>query len=128
MIKKFVEFVQKNKRTLASTVLVLLLAAVFLWRFQSQQNARPTVATAAPSAGTVVLRISGAVQRPGQYDVRPGSSLADNLELFGGFESDANLENVRLDEPITKAKSIHIPARKKHGLDQSQVDELYRAP
>lgn len=122
------DYIKKNKYYIATTLCIAILAIVFVLKFESGKSQKPSISTVSTQAPTVNLTISGAVKLPGTYQIKAGSSLSDNLEVFGGFADDANIDEIKLDEPIKKDKTFTIKQKKKHGLKQNEIDELYKAP
>lgn len=122
------DYIKKNKYYIATTFFIAVLAIIFVIKFESGKTQKPTIATVSTSVATVNLTISGAVKIPGTYQIKVGSTLSDNLETFGGFLDDANIDEIKLDDPIKKDKSLTIKSKKKHGLNPDEINELYKAP
>jgi len=65
------------------------------------------------SDGKVVVDISGAVQDPGIYKVKPSLRVGELVNIAGGFNSNASAvwisKNLNLAQEITDAQKFYIP-------------------
>ena len=77
------------------------------------EDAQPPRATgyasSNPTAGKVVVYITGEVVNPGVYDVDPGSRVNDVLGLAGGGTADADLTKINLAAPVSDGMQITVP-------------------
>lgn len=64
------------------------------------------------SLSEVVVNIQGAVARPGRYKVKIGTSVKEAIELAKVLP-EANLNRIKLEKEIMKARSIKIPYKKR---------------
>ena len=100
------------------TAAVTGAAAFWLGRPKPQPIALhppPTVAPApaaqpTPTAGSIVVFVSGAVQQPGLYTLPPDARVGDALSAAGSFTSDANINAVNQAEHLADGVQIHVPA------------------
>ncbi|MGB3413721.1 MAG: ComEA family DNA-binding protein [Microbacteriaceae bacterium] len=58
---------------------------------------------------TVLVHVSGAVIRPGVYEVSDGARVIDAVERAGGLGPDAMPEGINLARVLRDAEQIHIP-------------------
>lgn len=107
---------------LAASAAVLLLGAAFL--VTRQTAAAPPAAlivttpvparpfpTRQPTPHDLVVYVSGAVNRPGVYSVKPGSRAQDALTAAGGALSDADLNRVNLAALVSDGEQLAVPAQ-----------------
>lgn len=106
----------------AAVAVVVVLAGAGIWVLTRPADVGPplefvlpTVApipvpSAAPSPGSVVVHVAGAVARPGLVELAPGSRVADAVDAAGGPTSGADLDRVNLALPVNDADHVHIPA------------------
>ncbi|MBE4908050.1 helix-hairpin-helix domain-containing protein [Bacillus luteolus] len=58
---------------------------------------------------TVYVDVKGAVVRPGVYELKNGSRVKDALELAGGVNPEAEVNNVNLAELLVDEMVIYVP-------------------
>jgi len=88
--------------------------ALFLLAIRSASSPPPVelrVAETAPGDGVLKVFISGAVPRPGVYQVQAGDRFADALALAGGPSDDAELLGVNMARRVRDEDHIHVPRR-----------------
>lgn len=61
-----------------------------------------------------VVAVTGAVERPGVYTLKPGARVADALAAAGGARDDADLSALDLALPVADAESVRVPVRGEH--------------
>ena len=117
-----------SKQTLAAAVMAalvtaLVLGAVVLFVRQDDnapiQVILPTLApngadsgalsSKNPVEGEIQVYVSGAVQNPGVYALRPNDRLLDAVDAAGGATGDAELEAVNLAIRVQDEGHYHIP-------------------
>jgi competence protein ComEA len=69
----------------------------------------PVVLLPSPTPEPIFVYLTGAVQRPGVYQVPPESHLVDVIELAGGFLEGADLAQVNLAEKVVDGSQVVIP-------------------
>jgi competence protein ComEA len=99
--------------TLGLTVVLLLGAR---WLDRSGPAAAPAAAPVRVRAGPVarpkvVVDVTGAVRRPGLYQLPDGSRVADALRRAGGPTRKAMLEAVNLAAPLADGQQVLVPRR-----------------
>lgn len=68
---------------------------------------------------TIKIYVSGAVQKPGIYDLPVNSRAYDAVEFAGGFTEKANLERVNLAKKLKDGSQVNVPS-----LSAKQLKEL----
>ena len=72
-------------------------------------ESRTPTATATPSA--IAVYVSGAVDKPGVYELPSDSRADDALAAAGGASPDADLERVNLAKRVNDGEHIRVPKR-----------------
>lgn len=62
----------------------------------------------APNVNQIVVYISGAVQKPGVYELEEGSIVNDLLMMAGGFRDDANPNTINLAAELVNNSHIYV--------------------
>lgn len=68
------------------------------------------------SSRTLLVYVTGAVRRPGVYELPEGSRFFDAVKAAGDVLPYAVMEDINMAEPLSDGMKIHIP------LDPEQVD------
>jgi competence protein ComEA len=95
-------------------VLVALGAGVVAWRSRPTieplppVDLAPGVATVDESPGTIVVAVTGRVQRPGLVELPAGSRVADAIEAAGGPLPDTDLSMVNLARKVVDGELISV--------------------
>lgn len=58
---------------------------------------------------TIMVHISGAVQRPGVIELELGKRLIDAVEICGGLKEDADIDRINLAKKLVDEEKIYIP-------------------
>ena len=58
----------------------------------------------------IVVYICGEVNKPGVYELEPGSRIFDAINVAGGYSKDAYVESVNLAQVISDEQMIYIPS------------------
>ncbi|MBQ9625188.1 MAG: SLBB domain-containing protein [Clostridia bacterium] len=74
----------------------------------------------------ITLTIMGNVLKPGSQRVKKGSTIMENMHLFGGFTADADTSTIDLYSPLEKDTKVTI--KKRTGQDNNNYDSLYEMP
>jgi competence protein ComEA len=94
-----------------------VLAAVVVWaggRPSSQDGIDvrlPEAATPTPGDGQLKVYVTGAVQRPGVYSIRPGDRVADAIEAASGPTEDADTININFARRLRDEDHITVPRK-----------------
>lgn len=57
----------------------------------------------------ITIYVTGAVSKPGLYQIQPGIRIVDAIELAGGATSRADLENLNLAQRIGDGQHVAVP-------------------
>ena len=71
--------------------------------------------------GPVVVHVAGAVNRPGLYELPPGSRAGEAVDAAGGFAADAAPTTLNLARPVADGEQLVV-------LDRAQAEELGPLP
>lgn len=107
-----------NRKTKMILLCVLLLGCVltsiavehFAKSGVDEMPAVPAAAEQAAQAKLLKVYVSGAVQRPGIYDLPAGSRATDAVAKAGGFTELANLEKVNLAKKLKDGSQVNVPS------------------
>lgn len=107
---------RRESAIVATVVAVLVFGAVGMWaRAPAAVIAPPARATPSPGpslpAGTLVVHVAGAVQRPGVFELPLGARVADAIELAGGPTGRADLDLLNLAALVEDGAQILVPER-----------------
>jgi competence protein ComEA len=98
---------------------VAAVAAAGVW-FYLDSRESPDALEVSPAEATpraIEVYITGAVARPGVYEMTDGDRVIDVLTKAGGFSEDANPEAIGLAERLQDEETVVVPR-----LAQAQVD------
>ena len=80
--------------------------------YPPEQAAQPAEAYSEKEKGEdVVVDVKGAVDRPGVYQLPPGSRVQDAVAKAGGAGKKADLDRVNLAQPLADGMVVYIPRR-----------------
>lgn len=107
-----------NRKTKMILLCVLLLGCVltsiavehFAKSGTEEMPAVPAAAEQAAQAKLLKVYVSGAVQRPGIYDLPAGSRATDAVAKAGGFTELANMEKVNLAKKLKDGSQVNVPS------------------
>ena len=71
----------------------------------------PAAVSPGPSSGAILVHVSGAVRRPGLYELPAGARIADAVELARGPRGAADLGALNLAEPLIDGQKVDVPKR-----------------
>lgn len=97
-----------------AVAVLLLLGARWFDRGEATptSTAAPVRVRAAPAVRPrVVVNVAGAVRRPGLYELRDGSRVADALRRAGGPTRKAFVEALNLAAPLADGQQVLVPRR-----------------
>lgn len=86
---------------------ILITAVVFL--VATPPRGKAVELLPAPSPSPLVVFVTGAVSRPGNYSLLPGSRVSDAVQAAGGFTQDANTEQVNQAALLKDGEMIKVP-------------------
>lgn len=110
-------FLEKNKYSLGSLVLGLLLIGAGFLSYRMWQYSGPKVEIlgeeTAPEGSKIVVEIAGEVMSPGVYELSPGGRVKDLLTMAGGLTAAADRgwveKNINLAAKLADGAKIYIP-------------------
>ena len=123
-IKDALEDLLRDRKTLyriISVVLILLIAVIL--RIHDEKKADITIESSEPSAETeysdessaqpqaIYVDISGAVEKPGVYEVSKETRLFEVIEMAGGLSEDADADHVNRASFVEDGQKIIIPVK-----------------
>ena len=104
---------------------VLISGLVFL--ITIPPRGEPILLAPTTTAIPLTVQISGAVERPGVYQLPKNSRAVELLELAGGFCENADTESINLAAKLRDGENIHIPTKseseKKETIAQNSSGE-----
>jgi competence protein ComEA len=117
---------EKWKKRLLAAGLLLLLAAVYVWRRESaapaevyssesseasESSESKMVTDESPEEPqTIAIHVSGAVMYPDRvYYLMPGSRVEDAVQAAGGATEEADLSQLNLAAPVSDGQKIRVP-------------------
>lgn len=110
---------RREVRLVAALVTIVAVVALVLWMRGAPAAIAPpatsngVAAPVTPGASTatvVVVHVSGAVRKPGIYELQPGARVADAIDL-ARLRPSANLNALNLAEPLVDGSKIDVPRR-----------------
>lgn len=113
------EWLKRQRGIVLFAVIAVTLTSVVLLQFVRRQPPPILISTALPPASpepTATPRplrvyVSGAVQHPDVYILRPDSIVKDALVAAGGPTGDADLDRINLAQAVQDGQQIHVPRR-----------------
>lgn len=98
----------------ALALAILVIGARWVGASGEQAGAAPAViggklGDRRPSTG-IVVHVAGAVARPGVYELRAGSRVADAVKRAGGATRSGEVNGVNLAAPLADGQQVVIPA------------------
>ena len=97
------EAVSTDQNLPLTTPIPAQLAGAESTPFASQQGVGPS-----PTAETIIVYVSGAVNNPGVYTLGTASRVADAVNMAGGLRPEADMERINLAARITDEEHISI--------------------
>lgn len=96
-----------------------LIVAGLIFLSVRQPEGKPIELLPSPTPELLVVYVSGAVKRPGVYELSPGSRLVDAVQTAGGFLISAQTSSINLAKKLRDGEQVYIP-----GQDQVPTPEL----
>jgi len=90
-------------------VLIGLVLGAVLWIVVRAPSGEKVTILPPPTAAPFIVEVSGAVPRPGVYDLAEGSRVNDAVEAAGGFLAEADKSTLNLAAPVTDGQKLEIP-------------------
>lgn len=86
-----------------------MIAAGLIFLAVRTPEGKPIELLPSPTPAPIVVYVSGAVKRPGVYELPSTSRLVDAVQIAGGFLSGANVSAVNLAERLKDGDQILVP-------------------
>ena len=67
--------------------------------------------TVAPAPSTIKVHVTGAVHRPGVYELSSQARVVDAVTAAGGATSSADLQRINLAQTIVDTEQVYVPGR-----------------
>jgi len=93
-------------------VAIGLLAAGVIFLVSRPARGQPVELLPPPTPKPIMVQVSGAVQRPGVYELPAGSRVLDAVQAAAGFSEDANQALINLAAYIQDGDKVFVPALK----------------
>lgn len=78
-------------------------------------RAHPSAPAGAPSAGGLLVDVSGQVRRPGVYELGAGSRVHEAIAAAGGLRRGADVSGINRAAPVVDGQQVLVPARPEEG-------------
>jgi len=116
------EFRPRESIALGVLVVAIVAGAAFAYARSLPKPTPESAASPIPTAeatGTldpassngVVVHVTGAVNKPGVYQLPAGARVIDGVTAAGGARPDADLSSINLARPLTDGERVYIPRR-----------------
>lgn len=106
----------EKKKVLLICSLVLICLGLSFWQSKPAKLEEDMTAIASNGVKTEVkgvkICVSGAVVKPGLYEVPAGSRAVDAIAIAGGMTADANVEKVNLAKICKDGTQVKVPFNK----------------
>jgi competence protein ComEA len=90
-------------------VLIGLVLGGLLWIIVRSPRGETVNILPPPTAAPLILDVSGAVPRPGVYELPQGSRVIDAVDAAGGFLAEADKSTLNLAAPVSDGQKLDIP-------------------
>ena len=99
---------------LVLAVLALVMVAGIIYPRLTEESPPPLVfqqGSGLPEGAPIRVHVTGAVARPGVYELREGDRLAEALDAAGGAAAGANLEGLNLARRVRDEEQVVVSQR-----------------
>lgn len=73
----------------------------------------------------IVIYVTGAVKKEGIYELEENSRIADCIEIAGGLNEDADINNINLAYILCDGMKIHIPRKNENANEIQDNTKVY---
>jgi len=80
--------------------------------------------TVAPAPSTIKVHVTGAVHRPGVYELSSQARVVDAVTAAGGATSTADLQRINLAQTIIDTEQVYVPTRSTHVVKPTVAPRL----
>jgi len=100
-----------------------LLGGGILFLVTRPPRGQPIQLLPAPTATSIIIYITGAVNQPGVYTLPPGSRVQDGISRAGGFLPNADPQSINLAAMLKDGERVFVPE-----VTDNQFTEDSRSP
>ena len=90
-------------------VLIGLVLGGLLWIVVRSPRGETVALMPPPTTAPLIVDVSGAVPRPGVYELPEGSRVNDAVQAAGGFLAEADKSSINLAAPLEDGQKLEIP-------------------
>jgi len=101
----------KSWRSLVLGLVLGLLGSAGIWLASSPPRGTPIQLEPAPTAVPIQVHITGAVHKPGIYQLPAKSRIHDAIQAAGGYTNQANEQAINLAAPLEDGTQIQVPLK-----------------
>lgn len=119
--QRLLELYETYKREIIiGLVGVLALLGLLVWNGKQQPTGMPVEKAATQvqqtaktdrKSGKLFVDVKGAVNKPGVYELKRGSRIAEAVNQAGGFRPDADSNQVNLAKQVNDQQMIYVPMK-----------------
>ena len=100
----------------AFIIVGVLLGAGIIFLVTRPPRGEPIILLPAPTQSPITVYVSGAVIKPGLFNVPAGSRVNDVIQAAGGTTDNANIDTLNLARIIEDGEQITVPEQYKFYL------------
>lgn len=135
------EFSKKEAYVVALLIFAILSGSgILIWRDRTSGEItvttivgdEPIMGEASSSVGqepsskdAIYVDVSGAVNKPGVYELEKGARVFHAIEHAGGITEDAYVDNINLATVLYDAQKVHVPRKYESSSHESEVATEY---
>jgi len=121
----FLQSITTTQKLILALTVVVVLVAFWAGRPRSASESHPSTVGFQPGgeplAAPIVVYVSGAVQRPGLYQLPAGSRVSRAISAAGGLTPEADADSVNLAAFCEDGQQIDVSAREQARTEGAQV-------
>jgi len=107
------DWLNRHRATIVTSLLAIIAVGVvvLLLRWPKTTPLTPLPPPTATPERTIVVQVSGAVNRPDVYTLRESDRVKEAIAAAGGVTAEANLDAINLAERLQDGQRLHVPKR-----------------
>lgn len=122
-IKKF--FVKYKMYIFYLVVVILSIISIVMQSVDRKNTLQVNSTNVKGKDEKIAVYITGAVKNPGVYYLEENSRLSNLLDICGGIEENADIEQINLAKKLVDSDKINIPVKQEKSEEEiSESDEL----